>query len=88
MHAVVKLTPMQSDVVCYVYIPIFTYIHTNSYTYMQFSNSHPCTGCVSGCGVINTASGNITDGSGLASYADNANCEWMLAPGQLVHVCV
>ncbi len=39
-----------------------------------------CTGCGSACGNFTSASGKISDGSGSADYASNANCEWIIAP--------
>ena len=39
-----------------------------------------CTGCGSSCGILTTASGNFSDGSGPNNYQINANCKWIIAP--------
>jgi hypothetical protein len=39
----------------------------------------PCLGCGS-CGIQTATSGTLSDGSGPDNYANNANCEWMIAP--------
>jgi hypothetical protein len=40
----------------------------------------PCVGCSSSCQVFVAPNGTFSDGSGSASYRDNATCTWMIAP--------
>jgi hypothetical protein len=46
----------------------------------QWKTNYSCSGCRSGCRLMNDASGSFSDGSGTANYANNANCQWMIAP--------
>jgi hypothetical protein len=41
----------------------------------------PCTGCGSSCGLYTDATGFISDGSESLDYADDAECQWIIAPG-------
>jgi hypothetical protein len=41
----------------------------------------PCTGCGTSCALLTAATGTITDGSGAANYANNANCKWVISSG-------
>ncbi len=36
--------------------------------------------CGEVCGLLTSANGTLSDGSGSAKYSNNANCEWMIAP--------
>jgi hypothetical protein len=49
------------------------------YVYLQ--PTLPCYGCGSSCKVLTEASGSFNDGSGVeSSYANQANCHWIIAP--------
>lgn len=39
-----------------------------------------CSGFCSGCGILTTLSGVLSDGSGISNYMSNSMCEWMIAP--------
>jgi hypothetical protein len=43
-------------------------------------------GCGSACSLHNDATGIFSDGSESANYPDNANCEWMIAPYNAMHI--
>ena len=45
-----------------------------------FQVTYSCVGCGTSCGLQTTANGTLSDGSGASNYANNANCEWMIAP--------
>ncbi len=55
---------------------------------VQWQISYPCTGCGSACGLRNTASGTLSDGSGLSTYASNSRCEWIIAPPGALQVTI
>jgi hypothetical protein len=40
----------------------------------------PCTGCGTTCRMLTGASGSLSDGSGTSNYANNARCQWIIAP--------
>jgi hypothetical protein len=48
----------------------------------------PCLGCGSACGLQTAANGTLTDGSGTATYQNDAKCEWVIAStlGQLITI--
>ena len=54
----------------------------------QWQAQYSCTGCGSTCGLLNTATGTFSEGSGLSGYLNNANCEWMIAPYGAVQITI
>jgi hypothetical protein len=45
-----------------------------------------CVSCPYGCGLQTGPTSGVTTGSDATGYANNANCEWMLAPAGAVKV--
>jgi hypothetical protein len=64
----------------------YAHIHTHTHTYIQ--RELLCKGCQSTCGILSSASGTFSDGSGPSKYAANANCQWIIAPLGAVNITV
>ncbi len=48
--------------------------------FTQVQRALPCTGCGSSCRVLSLWNGTLSDGSGPLDYANNARCQWIIAP--------
>jgi hypothetical protein len=48
-------------------------------SYMIVETNYPCN-CPHKCGLLTAANGTFSNNSGLSSYNNSANCEWMISP--------
>jgi hypothetical protein len=53
--------------------------HNHIHFSESISEQLKCFGC-SACGVLTSRNGTLTDGSGTSDYANNMECEWLIAP--------